>query len=69
MRWIDLYLGLRSIYRKVKRDPSRHDYMDMALTPVTDDEVETMELFKSDVAQAFVTKIRRVEKIRHGEAA
>jgi len=69
MHWIDLYLGLRSIYRKVKRDPSRHDYMDMALTPVTDDEVETMELFKSDVAQAFVTKIRRVEKIRHGEAA
>ena len=69
MRWIDLYLDLRSIYRKVKRDPSRKEYMDLAITPVTDDEVETRELFKSDVAQAFVTKIRRVERIRHGEAA
>ena len=32
--------------------------MDLALTPVTDDETETMELFQSDAAQAFVARQR-----------
>lgn len=29
----------------MKRDPQRLDYMDTALTPVTDDDQETLELF------------------------
>ena len=28
--------------------------MDIALTPVRDDETETLEMFQTDVAQAFV---------------
>jgi hypothetical protein len=66
-RWISLYARLRLIYRKVKRDPSRHEYMDMAITPVTDDEMETREMFQSEFAQAYVGQVRRIEKIRRGE--
>jgi Radical SAM superfamily len=68
-RWISLYAWLHLIYRQIKRDPRRHEYMDLALTPVTDDETETRELFQSEVAQAFVGKQRQLQKLRRGEAA
>jgi hypothetical protein len=68
-RWISLYTWLHLIYRQIKRDPLRHEYMDLALTPVTDDETETRELFQSEVAQAFVGKQRQLQKLRRGEAA
>lgn len=67
--WISLYARLRLIYRKVKRDPARHEYMDLAITPVTDDEMETREMFQSEFAQAYVGQVRRIEKLRKGEAA
>jgi hypothetical protein len=44
-RWFGIYAGLRWKYMRVKRDPRRYDYMDTALTPVTDDDQETLELF------------------------
>jgi len=44
-RWFGIYAGLRWKYMRVKRDPKRLDYMDTALTPVTDDDQETLELF------------------------
>ena len=65
--WISLYLRLRLIYRKVKRDPQRLEYMDLALEPIRDDEIETRELFQSETAQKYVTQIKRLEKIRHGQ--
>jgi hypothetical protein len=43
--------------------------MDLALSPVADDETETRELFQSDVAQAYVRQEKRLDKLRHGEAA
>jgi radical SAM superfamily enzyme YgiQ (UPF0313 family) len=67
-RWVSLYARLRLIYRRVKRDPSRHDYMDLAITPVTDDEMETREMFQSEFAQAYVGRVRRIERIKRGEA-
>ncbi|HEY0321233.1 MAG TPA: radical SAM protein [Pyrinomonadaceae bacterium] len=67
-RWISLYTRLRLIYRKVRRDPLRHEYMDMAITPVTDDETETREMFQSEFAQAYVGQVKRIERIRRGEA-
>jgi hypothetical protein len=67
-RWVSLYTRLRLIYRKVRRDPRRHEYMDLAITPVTDDEMETREMFQSEFAQAYVGQVRRIEKIRRGEA-
>ncbi len=67
-QWISLYLRLRLIYLKIKRDPNRLAYMDLALEPVREDETETRELFQSETAQNFVTQTRRMEKIRQGQA-
>jgi radical SAM superfamily enzyme YgiQ (UPF0313 family) len=44
-RWLSLYFSLRKIYTRIKRDPQRLAYADLALTPVTDEELETLELF------------------------
>ncbi|MGA2260971.1 MAG: radical SAM protein [Acidobacteriota bacterium] len=41
IRWVSLYARLRLIYRKIKRDPQRLEYMDLALEPVADDEIKT----------------------------
>jgi radical SAM superfamily enzyme YgiQ (UPF0313 family) len=65
-QWLSLYLRLRMIYLKIKRDPKRFEYMDLALEPVVDDEIETREMFQSQVAQAYLGQIRRLEKIRQG---
>jgi len=64
VRWAKLYLGLRRIYLRIKHDPQRAQYMDLALTPVTDDEVETHELFASQAAQAYVGQERHLDKFR-----
>ncbi len=45
-QWASLYVRLRLIYMKIRRDEKRLEYMDVALTPVTDDEMETLELFR-----------------------
>jgi len=65
VRWISMYLRLRLIYLAIKRDPNKHDYMDQALTPVADDDTETLEMFNNAGAQAFVTQTRRLDKIAH----
>ena len=67
VRWLSLYTLLHFVYRKIKTDPQRCEYMDLSLTPVTDDEMETRELFQTEVAQAYVGRLRRLEKIRRGE--
>ena len=69
LRWLSLYGRLRLIYRKIKRDPQRLEYMDLALTPVTDDETETLELFHSEAAHAFVEKQRLLHKGRREPVA
>jgi hypothetical protein len=43
--------------------------MDLALSPVEDDETESRELFQSTAAQAYVRQEQRLDKIRHGTAA
>ncbi|MBK7707976.1 MAG: radical SAM protein [Acidobacteria bacterium] len=69
LRWIALYSRFRLIYRKVRKDPARFEYMDTALEPVTDNETETLELFQSAAAHKFVEKVNRNEKARSKEAA
>ncbi len=66
-KWASLYIRLRIIYKRVKRDPARFDYMDTALEPVTDHE-EERKLFQSDAAQGYLDKVRRIERISRGEA-
>jgi len=62
-RWVALYIKLRRIYLRIKHDPRRYEYTDLALTPVTDDEVETYDLFTPRAAQDFVPIEPSVEKI------
>jgi radical SAM superfamily enzyme YgiQ (UPF0313 family) len=66
-RWISLYTRLRLIYRKVRKDPRKLEYMDLALEPVREDEIETRELFQSEAAHNYLDKIHRNEKARRGE--
>src|SRR5205807_4295710 len=68
-QWTSLYLRMRRIYLKIKHDPRRQEYTDLAMSPVEDDETEGRELFQSDAAQAYVRQERRLDKLRHGEAA
>jgi hypothetical protein len=44
-RWLGLYLRLRLTWERIKRDPRRFEYTDLAVTPVQDDERETRDLF------------------------
>ncbi len=69
LRWAYLYLRLYRMYSKLKKDPRRAEYMDLAITPVTEDEIETREMVQSDEARNYVVKIQRVEKMRSGAAA
>jgi hypothetical protein len=64
VQWVALYLRLRARYLRVKHDPNKHAYTDCALTPVTDDEVETRELFQSDAAQAYLAEQQRLARAR-----
>jgi len=58
-RWGSIYAGLRRIYTRIKRDARRYEYMDLALTPVTDEEMETLELFHhSEAAETFMARER-----------
>jgi radical SAM superfamily enzyme YgiQ (UPF0313 family) len=67
-RWCLLYLRLRRIYLKIKRDPARYRYSDLAITPITDDEVSTRELFRTDAARAFVERQRQLQELRNGSS-
>ncbi len=66
--WGSLYLRLRRKYLRIKHDPKKFEYMDLALTPVTEEE-EERELFHTDAAQAYIAQEHRLDKFRHGEAA
>ncbi|MEP7148428.1 MAG: radical SAM protein, partial [Acidobacteriota bacterium] len=65
-KWISLYIRMRIIYKKVKRDPERFEYMDLALEPVTDNE-EEREMFQSDAAKSYLDKVHRNEQLTRGE--
>jgi hypothetical protein len=69
VRWVHLYLRTYGMYSKLKKDPRRSEYVDLAITPVTDDEVETRELFQTEEAKKYVVKIQRVERLRKGAVA
>lgn len=65
--WVRLYMRLRLIYRKLRKDPHRFEYTDLALEPVSDNEIETRELFQSEAAQKYIVQMKSLEKIRHGQ--
>ncbi len=62
---LTLWWKYNRIRRRIKADPKRHDYMDLALTPVTEDERYKLDLFTStEAARAAVEKTHEEEARR-----
>ena len=66
VRWAALYLKLRRIYLRIKNDPQRYAYTDLAMTPVLDDELKTHELFNTGAAQAYVAHAKHIKDAQGG---
>jgi radical SAM superfamily enzyme YgiQ (UPF0313 family) len=69
IQWIAFYLKCYRILKKVTSDPQRLDYKDLAITPVSENEVDTLEMFQSAEAHAYVVKIQGLEKLRQQRTA
>ena len=67
-RWCALYVRLRKIYLRIKHDPQRFEYTDLAMTPITEDET-SREIFQTDAAQAYLSQEKRLEAARHAAIA
>jgi hypothetical protein len=65
LRWGTLYLTLRRRYLRIKQDPNRFTYTDLALSPVTDDELEGRELYQSEAAQAYIGQQQEIARARN----
>ena len=63
-----LYLRLRRIYLRIKQDPQRFAYTDVAMTPLADSDVDTLELFGTKSAQAYVNQEERLRRVREAPA-
>jgi hypothetical protein len=61
-------VSIYRIYRRVAADPHPKAYMDAALTPVADADVETMEMFQTDAARHAVDHVRKVKELTHSAA-
>jgi len=66
--WGSIYLRLRMKYLRIKHDPRRYEYSDLAIEPVTDDETETHEMFNTDAARAYVVQENKIDRIIHHAA-
>lgn len=58
-----LYTRLRRMYTRLKKNPAKFKYMDVALTPVTDHDIEDLEMFHTPSAPAFVAQEQRRERV------
>ena len=58
-KWGALHFKLRAMVKRIERDPKKLDYMDLALTPVADDDVDKLEMFDNAAAHAFVEREQR----------
>jgi len=69
-RWSWMYARLRTIYLSIKRDPKRREYTDLALTPVTDEEFATHEMFHTEEASSYVEQQRKIDQaVKNGAYA
>src|SRR5205085_4091052 len=58
-RWGSIYAGLRRIYVRIKKDPARYDYKDLALR-ISDDDLDTLDLFHhNESAETLVARERK----------
>jgi len=59
-------LWLHRINRRLQKDPNRGKYTDLAMTPVTDDETEKLELFThSDAVRQAVAHAHKIDQLTH----
>jgi hypothetical protein len=64
-RMARLIWTMTRVRKEIKRDPQARDYMDQALTPVVENELDTLEMFTAnDAAKAAVSKARREDQAR-----
>jgi hypothetical protein len=53
------------VRKRIKADPGRLSYQDLALTPVNDDELDTLDMFRATApARAAVERTRKHSAIR-----
>src|SRR5262249_53405971 len=66
-RAVRLLLRLHRTNRRLQKDPNRYKYTDLAMTPVTEDETEKLELFThSDAARQAVAHAHKIDQLTHG---
>jgi radical SAM superfamily enzyme YgiQ (UPF0313 family) len=64
LKLIAMIRQVLKIKRRIERDPDRHRYMDQALTPVADDDDETLDLMtKTQGAKDAIAHQRKVERL------
>ncbi|MBV8835933.1 MAG: radical SAM protein [Alphaproteobacteria bacterium] len=67
---IGAIVGMIRLARAIQRDPDARAYMDQALTPVRDEDDETLDLMtKTTGARAAVAHIKRVDELTHAGPA
>jgi hypothetical protein len=63
-------LRLYSVKKTIKADPNRFAYMDAAISPVTDEDVDKLDLFnQNDAAKHAVQHERHVHELTHANIA
>ncbi len=60
---------INRLRRRINADPQAASYMDLALTPVGDDDEETLEMFtQTDAAQDAVKRLKKIDDIKSSAA-
>ncbi|RAI45761.1 B12-binding domain-containing radical SAM protein [Rhodoplanes roseus] len=60
------WVALDILRRKAKREQAKQPYTDIALTPVTDDETETLDIFThNEDARRNVAHVRKIDALTH----
>ncbi len=59
-----LWWKFNAVRRRIKADPARRAYTDLALTPVTDHEMDELEMFATDSGKAAVQTARKRAAMR-----
>jgi radical SAM superfamily enzyme YgiQ (UPF0313 family) len=65
MRWGWLYFRFGLRHLRVERDPARHRYSDLAMSPVGAEDAD-LELFKTSDAQAWLDQQKRISDAQRG---
>jgi radical SAM superfamily enzyme YgiQ (UPF0313 family) len=69
-RLIKQWIELSSMCTRARREQKVNPYTDLAMTPVSDEETETLEMFThNDGARSQVAHARKVDALTHGRQA